>query len=75
MIGVIDLDRLYQQNAPVSAGGKVERAIQLIRFCGSLYRDLRASYPDRRGTDRWPWRCRGLFCGPGTPSTWAPMPS
>jgi hypothetical protein len=41
----IDLDRLYQRNAPVPAGGKVDRAIQLIRFCGSLYRDLRLSYP------------------------------
>lgn len=46
MIEVADLDRLYQRNAPVAAGGKVERAIQLIRFCGSLYRDLRVSYPD-----------------------------
>jgi hypothetical protein len=46
MIGITDLDRLYQRNAPVSAGGKVERAIQLVSFCGSLYRDLRVSYPN-----------------------------
>lgn len=40
------LDQLYQRNVPVPAGGKVDRAIQLIRFCGDLYRDLRLSYPE-----------------------------
>ena len=42
----VDLDRLYKRNAPVPFGGKVERAIQFNRFCGSLYRDLRLSYPE-----------------------------
>jgi hypothetical protein len=45
MESAVDLDRLYLRNAPVPVGGKVDRAIQLIRFCGSLYRDLRLSYP------------------------------
>jgi hypothetical protein len=40
------LDQLYPRNVPVPAGGKVDRAIQLIRFCGDLYRDLRLSYPE-----------------------------
>lgn len=42
----VDLDRLYQRNVPIPAGGKVDRAIQLVRFCGSLYRDLRLSCPE-----------------------------
>lgn len=41
----VDLERLYRRNAPVPAGGKVDRAVQLIRFAGTLYRDLRLSYP------------------------------
>ncbi len=45
----VDLERLYRRNAPVPAGRKVDRAVQLIRFCGSVYRDLRRSYP----TAKW----------------------
>lgn len=41
-----ELERLYQRNVPVPAGGKVDRAVQLIRFCGDLYRDVRLSYPE-----------------------------